>query len=114
MSILGKIIGAVLKPILQYKANKIINSEEYQSTLKEMAHNTDEMVRLTAKLKDTIGVYNKSIKSMQNVGIEVKTGQTPTQMKAAYDKWQKEQHEEFWKKHPEMANNPEWKNKLKY
>ena len=112
MSTLGKIIEAVLKPILQYKANKIINSEEYQSTLKEMAHNTDEMVRLTAKLKEKVDVYNKSIKSMQSAGIKVKVGQTPTQMKAAYDKWQKEQHEEFWKKHPEMANNPEWKNML--
>jgi hypothetical protein len=114
MNILGKILEAVLKPKFEKEANKFINSEEFQSNLKVISHATNEIVRLTAELKDEIDSYNKNVKSMQNAGVKVKTGQSPTQMKAAFDKWQKEQHEEFWKKHPEMANNPEWKNMLKY
>ncbi len=114
MNILGKILEAVLKPKFEKEANKIINSEEYQNTLKEMAYNTDEMVRLTAKLKDKVDAYNIQIKKFQKDGIKVKTGDTPTQMKAAYDKWQKEQHEEFWKKHPEAINNPLIKKMLDY
>ena len=43
MSILGEIISALLKPILQYKANKIVNSEEYQNSMKQMTRSTDEL-----------------------------------------------------------------------
>ena len=112
MNILGKILEAVLKPKFEKEANKIIYSEEVQSNLKVISHSTNEIIRLTSELKDKVAEREKYLKSMQAVGVKVKTSDSPTQLKAAYDKWQKEQHEEFWKKHPEMANNPEWKNML--
>ncbi|MFZ4680058.1 MAG: hypothetical protein ACOYLP_07815 [Flavobacterium sp.] len=95
MSILGKIIGAVLKPKFGKEANKILNSEEYQSTLKEMAHSTDELNKLTNQMKPLVKDYRKSVKSMQEAGLKVKLGQTPDQMSEAFYQWQKERNEAF-------------------
>jgi len=113
-SIVADMLTLLLGPKLKAQADAVKNSPEYQELLKQIDINTKSMVRLTAKLKDEIDAYNKNIKSMQNVGVKVKTGQSPTQMKAAFDKWQKDQHAEFWKKHPAMANNPEWQKMLNY
>jgi len=113
-SIVADMLTLLLGPKLKAQADAVKNSPEYQELLKQIDINTKSMVRLTAKLKDEIGAYNKNIKSMQNAGVKVKTGQSPFQMKAAYDKWQKDQHAEFWKKHPAMANNPEWQKMLNY
>jgi hypothetical protein len=103
MSILGKILEAVLKPKFEKEANKIINSEEVQSNLKVIAHATDEIIKDTKLMKSKINDYNKSIKSMQDAGIKVKTGDTPAQMNAAYDEWQKERNEVFAQKHPNIS-----------
>lgn len=113
-SIVADMVTLLLGPKLKSQADAVKNSPEYQELLNQIDINTKSMVRLTAKLKDKIDDYNKNIKSMQNVGIKVKAGLTPTQMKTAYDKWQKEQHAEFWKKHKDMANNPEWQKMLNY
>jgi hypothetical protein len=113
-SIVADMLTLLLGPKLKSQADAVKNSPEYQELLKQIDINTKSMVRLTAKLKDEIGAYNKNIKSMQSAGVKVKTGQSPLQMKAAYDKWQKDQHAEFWKKHPAMANNPEWQKMLNY
>ena len=97
MSILGKIIGAILKPVIQFRANKIVNSEEYKNTLKEMTHSTDELNRLANQMKPLVNDYRKSVKSMQEAGLKVKLGQTPDQMSEAFYQWQKERNEAFKK-----------------
>jgi len=112
MNILGKILAAVLKPKFEKEANKIINSEEVQSNLKVISHSTNEIIRLTAELKEKSEDYKKNIKSMQAVGIKVKVGQTPTQLSSSFEEWQEEQTAELKKKHPEWANNPEFQKML--
>jgi hypothetical protein len=114
MNILGKILEAVLKPKFEKEANKIINSEEVQSNLKVISHSTNEIIRLTAELKEKQKEYDKQIKKFQKDGIKVKTGATPTQMQTAFEEWQKKQHEEYFKKHPEAINNPLIKKMLDY
>ena len=37
-----------------------------------------------------------------------------TQMQTAFEDWQKKQHEEYFKKHPEAINNPLIKKMLDY
>jgi hypothetical protein len=93
MSLLGKIIGAVLKPVIQFRANKIVNSEEYKNTLKEMTHSTDELNKLTNQMKPLVNDYRKSVKSLQDAGLKVKLGQTPDQISKAFYQWQKERNE---------------------
>jgi tRNA A22 N-methylase len=113
-SIVADMLTLLLGPKLKAQADAVKNSPTYQELLKQIDINTKSMVRLTAKLKNTVDDYNTNLKSMQKVGLKVKAGNTPAQMQAAYDKWKKEQHAEFWKKHPAMANNPEWQKMLNY
>lgn len=97
MSILGRILEAVLKPVIQFRANKVVNSEEYKNTLKEMTHSTDELNKLTNQMKPLVNDYRKSVKSMQDAGLKVKLGQTPDQISEAFYQWQKERNEAFKK-----------------
>ena len=99
MSILGEIIGAILKPILQYKANKIVNSEDYQNTMKQMTRSTDELNKLTNQMKPLVNDYRKSVKSLQDSGLKVKLGQTPDQVSEAFYQWQKERNQAFKQQH---------------
>jgi transposase len=111
-SIVADMVTLLLGPKLKSQADAVKNSPEYQELLKQIDINTKSMVRLTAKLKDKVDDYNKSIKSMQSAGIKVKAGLTPAQMNAAYDKWQKERNAAFWQKHKAQANDPAWQKLL--
>jgi len=107
-SIVADMVTLLLGPKLKSQADAVKNSPEYKELLNQIDINTKSMVRLTAKLKDKVDHYNKNLKSMQTAGLKVKTGSTPAQISAAFEKWQKEQHADFFKKHKEYANNPEW------
>jgi hypothetical protein len=109
MNILGKILEAILKPKFEKEANKIINSEEYQNTLKEMTHSTDELNKLTNQMKPLVNDYRKSVKSMQDAGLKVKLGQTPDQISEAFYQWQKERNEAFKKDNPTDNLSPKVK-----
>ena len=111
-SIVADMLTLLLGRKLKNQADAIKNSPEYKELLSQIDINTKSMVRLTAKLKDKVAEREKYLKSMQAVGVKVKTSDSPAQLRAAYDKWQKEQHAEFWKKHKEYANNPEWEHIL--
>ena len=109
MSILGRILEAVLKPVIQFRANKVVNSEEYKNTLKEMTHSTDELNKLTNQMKPLVNDYRKSVKSMQDAGLKVKLGQTPDEITKALYQWQKERNEAFKKDNPTDNLSPKVK-----
>jgi hypothetical protein len=113
-SIVADMVTLLLGPKLKSQADAVKNSPEYKELLNQIDINTKSMVRLTAKLKDKVDAYNIQIKKFRKDGIKVKAGDTPTQLQAAFVKWQNDQKADFWKKHPASANNIEIQKMLNY
>jgi len=76
MNILGKILEAVLKPKFQKEANKLVKSEEYQKIIKDMAHSTNELNKITQKLKKATNDKQAVIDSAKASGIDLKPYKT--------------------------------------
>jgi vancomycin resistance protein YoaR len=111
-SILANMISLFLGSKFKTEAEALSNSPEYKELIGQMEISSKTLNRLADKLKDKVQDYQKNIKSMQTAGLKVKLGQTPEQMSAAFDKWQRDKNKAIDKQRITKIN-PEWQKFLR-
>ena len=84
MRIISKIIEIFITPDFKKEAKKIVESEEYQNTLKEMTVSTKALNDINKKLKVAVDERLKADAEARRLGIDVKPYKTIDELVAQH------------------------------